>query len=288
MRTEILESSTTVPGGRLRFLTRGSGPLLLLVAGGHSDATKSAALAGHLADTFTVVTYDRRGLSSSVTDEPARSLVVHAEDAARLLEAVTDGPAHVYGTSLGGLIALTLAARRPELVDVVVAHEPPVLDLLAPARREVASADLLAVEEAFAAEGPEAAMRTFARFADIDPTDREPDVELRAQNRQEMTNFEFLVQHDLRLIRSHRLDLGALRESRTRVVPAVGASSSHIWPHACGTLLAEALGVGYEVFPGGHNGYVFRPRETAGRLREELDHPRWSPGDRGTPRRIPA
>ena len=50
MRTEILESSTTVPGGRLRFLTRGSGPLLLLVAGGHGDATKSAALAGHLAE----------------------------------------------------------------------------------------------------------------------------------------------------------------------------------------------------------------------------------------------
>ena len=140
MRTDIIESSTTVPGGRLRFLTRGAGPLLLLVAGGHGDATKSAALAGHLADMFTVVSYDRRGLSSSVTDEPARNLVVHAEDAAGLLEAVTDEPAHVYGTSLGGLIALTLAARRPDLVDVVVAHEPPVLDLLAPGRQAAATA----------------------------------------------------------------------------------------------------------------------------------------------------
>jgi pimeloyl-ACP methyl ester carboxylesterase len=280
-----MEHTMAVPGARLRYVTRGSGPVLLLVAGGHGDASKSQALAAHLADDYTVLTYDRRGLSGSITDAPARSLDEHAEDVARLLEAVNTEPVHVYGTSLGGLIALTLAARRPDLVDVVVTHEPPVLDLLPAPQRASATADLLSVEEAFVADGADEALRTFAEFADIDPSDREPDVELRARNRQEMTNFEFLVQHDLRLIRSHRFDLGGLRDSGARVVPAVGASSGHIWPHTCGTLLAEALGVGCEVLPGGHNGYVFRPRETAERLRQVFTRPR-SPADGpATPRR---
>jgi pimeloyl-ACP methyl ester carboxylesterase len=43
-----------------------------------------------------------------------------AEDAATLLEQLELAPAHVIGASMGGMIAQTLAARRPELVRSLV------------------------------------------------------------------------------------------------------------------------------------------------------------------------
>lgn len=285
MRTQQLESTIRVPGGRLRYFTRGSGPVLLLIAGGHGDASKSDSLADHLADAFTVLTYDRRGLSGSTTDAPAASLAAHAEDASRLLATVTGEPAYVYGTSFGGLIALALASRHPDQIDVVVAHEPGALCLLAGAECAAAVGDLLRVEKAFRSDGVEAAVRTFVKSFDIDPTDREPDLELSPQSPQQLANMEFFIRHDLPAMLSHLVELSDLRDSAVEVVPAVGASSAHLWPHRCGRLLAERLDLPYETFPGGHNGYVFRPRETAERLREVLSRPRRSRDDRATPRR---
>ncbi|MDH2413303.1 alpha/beta hydrolase [Nocardioides sp. CER19] len=271
MRTDILQSSIAVPGARLRYFVQGSGPLVLLLAGGHGDASKNEALATHLADSSTVLTYDRRGLSGSTTDDPARTLAVHAEDASRLLAAVGGGPARVYGTSIGGAIALTLTAMHPEQVGTVVVHEPALAALLPEPARAAATHDLLGVEEAYGRDGVDAALRSFADFAGIDPTDSEPDVELAPPGRQQLANLAYFVVHDLPLVRDHVPDLSGLRGTSARIVPAVGASSGHLWPAACARLLAERLGLAYETFPGGHNGYVFRPRETAARLRQVLE-----------------
>src|SRR5690348_8349037 len=71
MRYESTESVLEVPGGRLRSFVRGSGPALVLIAGGHGDASRTEALARHLAYQYTVLTYDRRGLSGSTTSAPA-------------------------------------------------------------------------------------------------------------------------------------------------------------------------------------------------------------------------
>ncbi|QIG44141.1 alpha/beta hydrolase [Nocardioides anomalus] len=268
---QVQPSTVKAPGSRLRYFTRGDGPVLLLIAGGHGDASKTDALAAHLADSHTVVTYDRRGLSGSTTGAPARSISVHADDASRILAAVTAQPAHVYGTSFGGAIALALAAAHPAQVAAAIVHEPAAMTLLPDVERAVATQDLLTVERAFAADGVGAALREFATFADIDPTDREADVIPSAPTSQQLANMAFFVTHDLPALRNHVVELGELRNATTRLVPAVGANSGHIWPHACGVRLAEGLGVAPEILPGGHNGYVFRPRETAHRLREVLN-----------------
>lgn len=260
-----------VPGARLRHFVRGSGPLLVLVAGGHGDAAVNDALATHLADRYTVLTYDRRGLSASTTDEPGVTLPTHADDLSQLLATLTTQPAHVYGTSLGALIALELTTRHPGQVGVVVAHEPPATQLLPEPQRAPAIQDLLAVEETFKAQGAAPALRAFAEFAGIDPSDREPDVEVHASGTQQLLNLGFLLTYDMPAVRAHVLDLAALKDSPARIVPAVGETSGHIWPHRCARLLAEELGTTYETFPGGHNGYRFRPRATAERLRQVLN-----------------
>ncbi|WP_432933803.1 alpha/beta fold hydrolase [Microbispora sp. CA-135349] len=266
MRESLLE----VPGARLRHFVRGSGPLLVLVAGGYGDAAVNEALATHLADRYTVLTYDRRGLSGSTTDAPGPTPATHADDISHLLSALTTEPAYVYGSSLGALISLELAIRHPGQVGVVVAHEPPVIQLLPEPDRALAVEDLLGAEETFKAEGAFPALGRFAKFAGIDPTDREPDVEPRVPGPEQLPNLEFFLTYDAPAVRTHALDLTELKNSPARVVPAVGENSGHIWAHKCARLLAEELGTAYETFPGGHNGYVFRPRATAERLHQVL------------------
>ncbi|TQS28565.1 alpha/beta fold hydrolase [Microbispora sp. KK1-11] len=267
MRESVLE----VPGARLRHFVRGSGPLLVLVAGGHGDAAVNEALAGHLADRYTVLTYDRRGLSGSTTDAPGPTPATHADDISHLLSALTTEPAHVFGRSMGALISLELTIRHPGQVGVVVAHEPPVIQLLPEPERARAVEDLLGAEETFKAEGAFPALRRFATFAGIDPTDRESDVETRVPGPEQLPNLEFFLTHDAPAVRTHALDLTGLRNSPVRIVPAAGENSGHIWAHRCARLLAEELGIACEMFPGGHNGYVFRPRATAERLHQVLD-----------------
>jgi 3-oxoadipate enol-lactonase len=50
---------------------------------------------------------------------------MHAADAAALLESLGTPPAVVVGTSAGAAIAIDLAVRRPDLVQVIIAHEFP-------------------------------------------------------------------------------------------------------------------------------------------------------------------
>src|SRR5438128_3772811 len=92
-----------VPGATLHVEVRGTGPVLLLITGGPTDAGMFTDLAGRLADRYTVVGYDQRGHSRSPLDgEPADIPVsLHADDAAAVIAAVGDEPAHVYGNSGG-------------------------------------------------------------------------------------------------------------------------------------------------------------------------------------------
>lgn len=69
----------------------------------------------HLSDRFHCVTLDLPGNGTSHA-VPWRSLAETADSVAD----VVPGPAHVVGLSLGGYVALTLAARHPALVGNIV------------------------------------------------------------------------------------------------------------------------------------------------------------------------
>src|SRR6266542_5673566 len=96
---DTTEGRLAVPGATLYYRLRGAGPLLLILQGGAGDAEGSNGMAAHLVDAYTVLSYDRRGLSRSTldgsTDGPAGavSIQTHADDAHLLLAALTDAPA---------------------------------------------------------------------------------------------------------------------------------------------------------------------------------------------------
>ena len=98
-------------------------PILLIHPSGATASTWGSA-SEELARIGLVIAYDRRGNARS-GGEPVRSMSVHTADAAALLEHLRKPPAVVVGTSAGAAIAVDLAVRRPDLVQVVIAHEFP-------------------------------------------------------------------------------------------------------------------------------------------------------------------
>jgi pimeloyl-ACP methyl ester carboxylesterase len=262
-----------VPGARLHYKVWGSGPLLLMLQGGDGDAEGTDAIADQLDDCYTVVSYDRRGLSRSPVDDSTRTpgIATHTDDAHRLLAALTSEPAFVFGTSLGALIGLDLVARHPEQVRLLVAHEPPATELLPEAERQAAVDAQQEVEEIFHREGVGAAMRRFIAMTGLDFTDREPHIELPQPKPERIANLQFFLTHDAPAARSYRLDLPALQTASAHVVAAAGsASRSDIGAERCARALAKLLGTGLVEFPGGHSGFLLRPNAFATRLREIL------------------
>jgi hypothetical protein len=71
--TEPVRTGTVkVPGARLFYQVRGSGPGLMILCGGAAGVDGFSSVAPYLAASYTVVTYDRRGLSRSPLDHPGQ------------------------------------------------------------------------------------------------------------------------------------------------------------------------------------------------------------------------
>ncbi|MEU9941291.1 alpha/beta fold hydrolase [Streptomyces lavendulae] len=268
-------SSLPVPGATLHYRLEGSGPLLLISQSGEGDADRTVDLVPHLTDAFTVLTYDRRGLSRSRLAEPGRttSIAEHAEDVHRLLAAVTDGPALMLGCSLGAVIGLHLAARHPGQVSTLVAHEPVAPRLLPAAERVRHEAELAGIRELHRTAGLAEALAEVARSLGIDPVrqETEPGLTPQPMDERRRANFGYFLEHDVLAVLQDTLDPAALAGSTTRILAAVGATTpATVFDHGCVIALAELLGTGTETFPGGHNGNTTHPRAYAARLRALL------------------
>jgi len=94
-------SSIEVNGIRIYYEKRGRGPAVLFVSGASGDAGHWTTVADILADTYTVITYDRRGNSRSPRPPGWTSTTIgeQADDAAALLRGLDLVPAIVVGTS---------------------------------------------------------------------------------------------------------------------------------------------------------------------------------------------
>jgi pimeloyl-ACP methyl ester carboxylesterase len=81
-------------------------------------------LPGLLAEHRRTIVYDRRGFGDS-PGPTGGDPYEHADDAAALLDELAAAPAIVVGWSWGGIVALALADRRPDLVAGLVLLEAP-------------------------------------------------------------------------------------------------------------------------------------------------------------------
>lgn len=107
-------------GTRTAYTMTGSGPPMLLLHGGEADHSMFEALGQQLRGRFTVICPDQRDSGATTHGCTPYDLADLADDAAALIDAIGFERCHVYGTSLGGLIAQVMACRHPERVDRLI------------------------------------------------------------------------------------------------------------------------------------------------------------------------
>jgi pimeloyl-ACP methyl ester carboxylesterase len=113
----------TASGVRLRVVERGSGPKLVLLHSLFMDHSTWGRVAAELSEDHSVITPDLPGYGESEKPAPGRfayDVGAFTSAIADLYAALSLGRASVVGHGLGGSIALTLAARHPELVSKLV------------------------------------------------------------------------------------------------------------------------------------------------------------------------
>jgi pimeloyl-ACP methyl ester carboxylesterase len=109
----------------LYYVERGTGSPLVLIHGTQPDADVWGPTFAELSARHRVIAYDRRGYSLSL-HAPERDFRTHAADAAMLVEQLVGVPAAILGWSWGAVVAMELAAQRPDLVEHLVLVEPAV------------------------------------------------------------------------------------------------------------------------------------------------------------------
>ncbi|HVQ48534.1 MAG TPA: alpha/beta hydrolase [Mycobacterium sp.] len=271
--------SVTVPGACLHYEVRGpadfaarrGGPLLLVI-GSPMGTTEFAPLADALASDHTVVTLDPRGIAGSTIDDPEQNSTpeLRADDVAAILDDLGAESADVFGSSGGAVTGLALVVRHPGRVRTLIAHEPPLLELLPDAGQQRANTqDII---DTYRTDGMQVAWFKFMVNAGFDmsipegaelPTPPEPSED----ERREAARF---FNHELWHTTQYLPDVEALKASPTRVLVGLGVESGHLLTHQTSTILAGLLGNTTLEFPGDHGGFMVAPAEFADALRRVL------------------
>ena len=292
MTAQLTAGRLDVPGASLYYEVRGSGPLTLVV-GQPMTSEPFGPLADRLADRSTVVTYDPRGMGRSTVQDASLDVTpeLEADDLALLVGALGDGPADVFASSGGAVAGIALATRHPERVRTLVAHEPPVTELLPDAAHVRAVVDGIA--DAYRRDGAAAAWAGFvslvmhdglltgpevppaawpppgqdAAGADADAAGQEP----AGPSAKQQADDALFFLHALQPFTRFRPDLAALRSGTPRVVIAAGETSRQEVAVRATRVLAEQLGMAPTLFPGHHGGFMDDPTAFADVLRRVLD-----------------
>jgi 3-oxoadipate enol-lactonase len=109
-------AKAVINGIDIYYEVHGRGEPLLLIMGLGANTTSWFAQIPEFGREYQVIAFDNRGAGRSDKPDEPYSLGQMANDASGLLDHLGVGSAHVFGMSLGGMIAQELALRSPERV----------------------------------------------------------------------------------------------------------------------------------------------------------------------------
>jgi pimeloyl-ACP methyl ester carboxylesterase len=264
--TQATTRTLNVPGATLAYDVRpndsATEPILMLI-GSPMGAAGFGTLSGHFTDR-TIVTYDPRGTERSEKADPASPSTPeeHADDLHRLIQALDAGPVDLFASSGGAVNALALVERHPERVRTLVAHEPPLLQVLPDGVAALAAAR--DVHETYMRAGFGPGMAKFIALVQhkgpvpADWADQPaPDPALFGQpTEDDGSRTDPLMGQNMISSTHYQPDFDALRRASTRVVIAAGAESEGELANRGAHAVAERLGTTPVIFPSHHGGFL--------------------------------
>ena len=267
MTTSLSATHTlSVPGATLAYDVRpndaSTEPVLLLI-GSPMGAAGFGTLGSHFTDR-TVVTYDPRGTERSQKSDPASpsTPTEHADDLHRLIQALGAGPVDIFASSGGAVNALALVQRHPEDVRTLVAHEPPLLQLLPD--RDAALAAARDVHETYMRSGFGPGMAKFIALvqhkgpvpADWTSQPAPNPAMFGLPTDDDGSRTDPLMGQNMTSSTQYVPDFDALRRASTRLVIAAGAESEGELANRGAYAAAERLGTTPVIFPSNHGGFL--------------------------------
>jgi pimeloyl-ACP methyl ester carboxylesterase len=128
---KILSGIVSAEGDELYYKVRGTGKPILFIAPGGGNGDDYLPVANILADSYKVITYDRRANTRSTRHFPNDfSIRQQSRDAVAVLSELGETKAFVIGNSSGAVIALDMATAFPAHVHGAVIHEAPIPSVL--------------------------------------------------------------------------------------------------------------------------------------------------------------
>jgi pimeloyl-ACP methyl ester carboxylesterase len=257
-------------GAELYCERRGSGPLLLLITGGMGDAGFYSSAADILANVFTVLNYYRRCNSRRTGNRSIDMTVAQqARDVVAIIKAMGSDKAIIFGSSGSGIIGFELAAANPEVIDFLIIHEAPVIELLPAADAEKWRSFHYDIYMKSLSEGWEAALVDFmASLIDAPDIPFPPDLNERVSQ-----NMDFFFKHEYKAFIQYIPNVKRIRENKVNMVAAIGRDSDDAHYVQSTRVLASRLHCKCIEFPGQHDVSFYMPKEFANSIRRTLE--RW-------------
>jgi pimeloyl-ACP methyl ester carboxylesterase len=267
----------TASGVRLRVAEYGEGPTMLCVHGLFFDHTTWSGVAHALGDQFQVVALDLPGFGESEKPSPTRfpyGVDSFTEAVADLYAGLDLGRAAVVGHGVGGAVALTLAARHPELVSQLVLVDALCYETSRGLERQLALVPFLG-SFVFRQVWGRTAFRTFFRERLLSPgatvsTER-------IDYFYDLFNTPAARGSALATLRATTDSRGVVAQTGRITTPTlvVWGRSDKVFPAGFGQRLAREIhGCGFQLLDTGHSPQEERPDELARVIRRFLQDER--------------
>jgi pimeloyl-ACP methyl ester carboxylesterase len=212
--------------------------------------------------------------NSSADDAASDPVAVSTADALALIDLLSaDAPAFVFGTGTGAITGLDLITHHPDRVRMLVAHEPPCIELLPEATD--ARAFFEDVHDTYLREGVPMAQLLYAGGTGLDEDDLPAPEDLRPEYKELLdrteANAETFFAHKLLPFTTYHPNLTALLQHSNKIVPAAGRQAAAHLPARPVAILSTHLGWPVVSFPGAHPGYASHPALFATLLTQVLE-----------------
>jgi pimeloyl-ACP methyl ester carboxylesterase len=244
-----------------------NGPLLLLIHGVMEDAGFYSSVADILSGKYTALSYDRRCNSrSSGNRNVDMTIAQEARDAAFLINKMGFDKAIIIGRSGGAIIGLELAATRPELIDFLIVHEPPVIELLPESKAQRWRSFVDEIYTKSQREGWQAAQKVFmSSLINIPDKPYPPNLNERLSD-----SVAFFFEHEFKAFYKYQPNIESIRNHNVKMVTATGRDSDDAYYVQATRTLASRLGCENVEFPGHHDVSFWMPEKFANAILSTL------------------